>query len=119
MSFVSGYNASATGGSLNSVNFNAQALTGGVAAVTTTNSTITSSSMIADLIKSAGQTTAPTQFGQADKVTFSTGSGTAAKMTVVSIDSSWRYGHECLFGVGHYRKPDYVCQYSRHQRYLE
>jgi len=59
MSFVSGFNASATGGSVNTIGFNAQALTGATLAPTTTTSTITDASTIAALQKLT-DTLAPT-----------------------------------------------------------
>ncbi len=88
LSFVAGYNASSTGGSVNTISFAAQALTGAAAATpttTTTLSTITDPTTIANL--AALYTTPPTNatlsYGN-DVITAST-TGPAA-LTVESED---------------------------------
>jgi flagellin len=85
LSFVAGYNASSTGGSVNAISFAAQALTGAAAATTTTLSTITDPTTIANL--AALYTTPPTNatlsYGN-DVITAST-TGPAA-LTVESED---------------------------------
>jgi flagellin len=88
MSFVSGFNASATGGSVNTINFTAQALTGGAASTpttTTTTSTITDANTIADIAGLTATTGsgAPT-FGQ-DVITASA-TGQPLSVTVASAD---------------------------------
>ncbi len=87
MNFVSGFNASSTGGSLNTISFQAQALTGGSETVGATSTTsVTSSATIKALQGLTSQTAAAT-FGT-DQVQFS-GSATAPEqLTVTSVDAA-------------------------------
>jgi flagellin len=76
LSFVAGYNASATGGSVNTISFAAQALTGAAASTpttTTTQSTITDPTTIANLasLYNAPPTNATLSYGN-DVITAST-----------------------------------------------
>jgi flagellin len=88
LSFVAGYNASSTGGSVNTIAFAAQALTGGATTTpttTTTQSTITDPTTIANLatLYATPPTTATLSYGN-DVITAST-TGPAA-LTVESED---------------------------------
>ncbi len=89
LSFVSGFNASATGGSVNTISFAALALTGGATTTpttTTTQSTITNSTTITDLqtLYAAGASTNTTASYGNDVVTLSTTG--PISMTVTSMD---------------------------------
>jgi flagellin len=87
MTFVSGFNASATGGSVNTINFTAQALTGSVSQPTTTTSTINSASVIAALQGLTAAAGAPSV--GVDQIIFSVvGAGKPDQLTVNSIDAS-------------------------------
>ncbi len=87
MSFVSGFNASATGGSLNSVAFAAQALTGGSTAVATTStSTITNAGTITALKGLTPAAAAPT-FGT-EQVVMGGSASTPETLTVASVDAA-------------------------------
>jgi flagellin len=89
LSFVAGFNASATGGTVNTISFATLALTGGATSTpttTTTNSTITDSSTIASLqaLYAAGPNGATLGYG-ADAITTDGGTGPAS-LTVQSQD---------------------------------
>ena len=89
LSFVSGFNATSSGGTVNTIAFAAQALTGGstsTPATTTTNSTITDSATISALqsLYAGGNSTNTTASYGNNVVTVST-SGPAS-MTVTSMD---------------------------------
>jgi flagellin len=87
MTFVSGFNASATGGSVNTINFTAQALTGGAASTpttTTTASTITDPNTIADIAGLTATGSGTPTFGQ-DVITASA-AGQPLSVTVASAD---------------------------------
>ena len=86
MSFVSGFNASATGGSVNTISFTTQALAGATTATpttTTTNSTITDATTIGEVAALTASTATTASFGT-DVVTLSA-SGPAS-VTVQSVD---------------------------------
>src|SRR5208337_5647481 len=91
MNFVAGFNASATGGTVNTISFAAQALTGGAASTpttTTTNSTITDSATIANLaaLAAAPPSNSTLSYGN-DVITASTPSATTpATLTIQSED---------------------------------
>ena len=89
MSFVAGFNASATGGTVNTISFATLALTGGAASTpttTTTNSAITDSATIASLqaLYAAGPNGATLGYGT-DVITTDGGTGPAS-LTVQSQD---------------------------------
>jgi flagellin len=89
LSFVAGFNASSTGGTVNTISFAAEALTGGAASTpttTTTNSTITDSATIANLqaLYATGPNGATLGFGT-DVITTDGGTGPAS-LTVQSED---------------------------------
>jgi flagellin len=87
MSFVAGYNASATGGSVNTISFATQALTGGAASTpttTTTTSAITDPTTIANIAALTATTASTPAYGQ-DVITLS-GTGQPLSVTVQSKD---------------------------------
>jgi flagellin len=87
MGFVSGFNASATGGSVNTISFAAQALTGGATTpptTTTTNSTIADPTTIAGIAALTATTNTTPTFGQ-DAISVS-GTGQPLSVTVESMD---------------------------------
>jgi flagellin len=89
LSFVSGFNASTTGGSVNTIAFAVQALTGGATSTpttTTTQSTISDSATIGALqtLYAGGASTATTPTYGNDVITLSTTG--PASMTVQSVD---------------------------------
>jgi flagellin len=87
MGFVSGFNASASGGSVNTISFAAQALTGGATSTpttTTTNSTITDPTTIAGIAALTATTNTTPTFGQ-DAISVS-GTGQPLSVTVESMD---------------------------------
>jgi flagellin len=87
MTFVSGFNASSTGGSVNTINFTAQALTGGAASTpttTTTTSTISDPTTIANIAALTATTATTPSFGQ-DAIALS-GTGAPLSVTVASED---------------------------------
>jgi len=86
MSFVAGFNASATGGSVNTISFAAQALTGGAAQPTTTSSTITSPTTIAALKGLTAAAGAPSV--GTDQVIFSSSATAPETLTVNSVDAA-------------------------------
>jgi flagellin len=93
LSFVAGFNASSTGGTVNTISFAAEALTGGSTSTpttTTTNSTITDSATIAQLqsVYAAGANGATLGFG-ADVITTDGGTGPAS----LTIESQDLYGN--------------------------
>src|SRR5208337_3353867 len=86
MSFVAGFNARATGGSVNTISFAAQALTGGAAQPTTTSSTITSPTTIAALKGLTAAAGAPSV--GTDQVIFSSSATAPETLTVNSVDAA-------------------------------
>jgi flagellin len=93
LSFVAGFNASSTGGTVNTISFAAEALTGGSTSTpttTTTNSTITDSATIAQLqaVYAAGANGATLGFGS-DVITTDGGTGPAS----LTIESQDLYGN--------------------------
>jgi flagellin len=87
MTFVSGFNASTTGGAVNTINFTAQALAGSVSQPTTTTSTISSASVITALQGLTAAAAAPTV--GVDQIIFSApAAGKPDTLTVNSIDAS-------------------------------
>ncbi len=89
LSFVAGFNASTTGGTVNTISFASEALTGGSTSTpttTTTNSTITDSATIANLqtVYAAGANGATLGYGT-DAITTDGGTGPAS-LTVQSQD---------------------------------
>lgn len=87
MTYVSGYNASATGGALNTINFMAQALTGASSKPYTTTSTISDGSTIASL-QALTANTGPLAVGN-DVITFSTAAvGAPDTLTIQSEDAA-------------------------------
>jgi len=96
MTFVSGYNASAAGGSVNTISFAALALTGGAtstATTTTTQSTITDPATITNLqtLYAAGNSTNTTLSYGNDVVTVQAGSTTTP--TSLTVESEDLYGN--------------------------
>jgi flagellin len=90
LSFVAGYNASTTGGSINTISFAAQALTGGATSTpttTTTQSTISDGPTITALqtLYAAGASTNTTASYGNDVITVNT-TGAPASLTVKSVD---------------------------------
>ena len=86
LGFVSGFNATTTGGTVNTISFAAQALTGGsttTPSTTTTSSTITSASTIASLAALTDSTATTASFGT-NVIALST-SGPSA-LTITSVD---------------------------------
>ena len=97
MNFISGYNASSTGGTMNIISFSAVALTGGstsTANTTTTNSTVTDSATITKLqaLYAAGSTGPATPTFGNDTITAI--AGTATTPTSLTIQSKDLYGNE-------------------------
>lgn len=86
LNLVSGYNASATGGSVQSVAFTAQALTGGTAAIASTSTTsVTDATTIATLKGLTAAAAAPT-YGTA-QVVFGGGTAAPETLTVATVDA--------------------------------
>ena len=87
MSFVSGFNAGATGGAVNTIAFQAQALTGGSMTIgSTSTSTVTSPALITSLQGLTAAAGAAT-FGT-DQVVFGGSATTPEKLTVTSLDAA-------------------------------
>ncbi|MGO9420203.1 flagellin N-terminal helical domain-containing protein [Roseiarcus sp.] len=86
MNFVSGFNANATGGSVNTINFTAQALTGGAQqTASTTTQTISVAAQITNLKNIQGGYAAAT-VGSNQLYEGTTATGGNDTMTVVSVD---------------------------------
>jgi flagellin len=76
LSFVAGFNATATGGSFNTINITSQALTSSVTTTTTTpQAQITDSTTVANLISSYGTSNSATLAVGTDVITATAGSG--------------------------------------------
>src|SRR5271165_810575 len=86
MNFVSGFNASATGGSVTTIAFTAQALSGAASQPTTTTSTINSAQTITALQGLTAAAAAPTV--GTDQIIFSAGAAAPETLTVNSIDAT-------------------------------
>jgi flagellin len=87
MNFVSGFNASSTGGSLNTISFAAQALTGGSETVGTTSTTSVTSSTTIKALQGLASQASPATFGT-DQVQFSGSATSPEQLTVTSVDAS-------------------------------
>jgi len=88
MSFVSGFNASAAGGAVNTISFTTQALTGGATTAASTNTTYSTDTSATDIAKIGALTTVagPAKFGQ-DAITATTAApGVPLSTTVTSMD---------------------------------
>lgn len=90
LSFVAGFNASSTGGSINAISFAAQALTGGATTTpttTTTQSTVSDPTTLAALqtLYAAGASTNTTASYGNDVITVN-GTGAPASLTIASVD---------------------------------
>src|SRR5271165_5158994 len=86
MNFVSGFNASATGGSVTTIAFTAQALSGAASQPTTTTSTINSAQTITALQGLTAAAAAPTV--GTDQIIFSAGAAAPETLTVNSLDAT-------------------------------
>ena len=100
MSFVAGYNASATGGSVNTISLTAQALNG-TAGQATTNSTVSGAAMTSLLtqVDAATLNLAPATAGNPQVYQGTDGSGHDT-LTIVSIDSAGNRTATTYTGIG-------------------
>jgi flagellin len=87
MSFVSGYSAGVTGGMVNTISFNAQALTGGSMTVGTTSTTTVTSSATIKALQGLTAAAGPATYGT-DAVVFGGSSTTPETLTVSSVDAA-------------------------------
>ncbi|MBV9286664.1 MAG: hypothetical protein JO288_02395 [Hyphomicrobiales bacterium] len=100
LSFVSGYNASATGGSVNTISFSAQAVNGAGGAATT-NSTVTGAAMTSLLtqVDGAALNLAPATAANPQVYQGTDGAGHDT-LTIVSLDSAGNRTATTYTGIG-------------------
>ena len=87
LSFVSGFNASTTGGVVNTISISAQALTGGSNAVGTTSTTTVTSSATIKALQGLTAAAGPATYGT-DAVVFGGSATTPETLTVTSVDAA-------------------------------
>ena len=87
LNFVSGFNASTTGGVVNTISISAQALTGGSNAVGTTSTTTVTSSATIKALQGLTAAAGPATYGT-DAVVFGGSATTPETLTVTSVDAA-------------------------------